>query len=108
MTYILSVLVLALVGGTVYLTTQTFRSGHLLVVSYYRGHDSIFLERGVDGRYTVIQPAWIPLAVARFTRARTAAALGAVSQGLGQYVPGRGQPLRPLPRAGRRARAVHV
>jgi hypothetical protein len=107
MTYTVLALVLALVGTTLYLAAQSFRTGYLLLVVYYRGQDFIFLERAADGRYAVVPLARVPLAVGRFARARAAAALTAVSQGLGRYVPSRGHPF-PLHRAGRRARAAHV
>ena len=47
-------------------TVQAVRAQHLVVLRWPVGY--FFMERGVDGRYTLFSPARLPLVVLRYSR----------------------------------------
>jgi hypothetical protein len=104
MSYVMSGLVLALVGTFILAAAGALRSGHLLFL-YVRSGDHIFLERGADGKYAVVRARHLSAAVARFARMRTAAAVEAARKRVDRHLPGHAG--RELHRGGR-ARAAHV
>ena len=63
-------LVMAVAFSCVLATVQAFREQHLVVLRWPSGN--FVLELGADGRYNIIQPVWMPMAVARFGVAKLA------------------------------------
>lgn len=105
MTYMLFVLLLALVGAAGLLAAHAVRSEHLVVFSH-RGGEVFFMERGEDGRYQLIPPVRAPLAVWHHARQRAAALLRATPRVALEHVPGR--PFQALRRGERGARTAHA
>lgn len=102
MTHVLFALLLVPVGAAAaYLAVQAFRSEHL--VAFRHRHRDIFLfEREGDGRYRLIGPVQVPLAVYHFAVLRCVAAVKAGSQAVLHRLPGH------LQRDARRASAAHA
>ncbi|HEX7240377.1 MAG TPA: hypothetical protein VF263_08940 [Longimicrobiaceae bacterium] len=105
MSYMLSALVVAVLGAYAHLAVQAFRSQYLLVLNH-RGGELFFFEKAVDGRYTLIQPVRLPSAVIRYARTRAGSLARTAPERVMQHAPG--QLFRALQKPGRRARAAHV
>ena len=106
MSYMLSALVVAVLGAYAHFAVQAFRSQYLLLLNHRGGELFFFEKAAADGRYTLIQPVRVPSAVIRYARTRAGSLARTAPERVMQHAPG--QLFRALQKPGRRARAAHV